>query len=214
MNKAPILKLFARAPRPGEAKTRLAKSLGLQKTARVAAGLIRTTTSLAVEHWPGEVRLEVWPDTHHEVFDELSDQYGIAVSVQSEGNLGDKMLTALHEGLAEGAATAVMGCDAPQCPGEQLVIAAESLKNGDNVFGPAQDGGFWLLGLTRVAPGLFAGIDWDAPQTGARTLASAASISVEFKVTLQTLFDIDTIDEYSRLEREYPELIERILGRA
>lgn len=214
MSSAPILKLFARAPRPGEAKTRLAQSLGVEKTAQVAAGLIRTSTELAVEHWPGTVRLEVWPDTDHEVFSQLAQDLGISISLQAPGNLGAKMLGALHDGLAEGCATAVMGCDAPQCPPGQLVKAFEALQGGSNVFGPAEDGGFWLLGLCHVAPGLFEGIDWDAPETGALTLASADRISVKFGVTLETLFDIDTIDEYSRLEREYPDLIGRILGSA
>jgi len=172
----PLLQLFARAPRVGEAKTRLAADVGKEKTALIAAGLIQVTTELAVASWPGEVRLKVWPDVEHPVFSNIESRFTIDVEVQTPGDLGDKMIAALHEGIAAGTPTAVMGCDAPQCPPAELRRAADALQKGHNVFGPAEDGGFWLLGLTQTACGLFDGIDWDAPETGAQTLNGASRI--------------------------------------
>jgi len=212
MTAAPLLKLFAKQPVAGRAKTRLAADIGDEEAAQIATGLIIETVRLALSVWPGEVRMAVWPDASHPLFHRLRQHTRIGFERQAEGDLGDKMLAALHAGLDEGYATAVMGCDAPQCPPMALEQAAAALADGANPFGGAEDGGFWLIGLSEHAPGLFDGIDWDAPQTGAKTRESARAIGLDLDDSLPVLFDLDTVDELNRLTTEYPELAARVKG--
>ncbi len=206
----PLLKLFAKQPVPGLAKTRLAASIGAQAAARVATGLIVETVRLATSAWPGEVRLCVWPDADHALFRTLRQRHRIGIDVQVAGDLGDKMRAALHDGLEQGRSTVVMGCDAPHCLPDTLNDVAARLAAGANVIAPAQDGGFWLVGLSTAAPDLFKGVDWSQEGTLAPTLEGAERTGVMFDSALPVLFDIDVEADLKKLALEFPELAERI----
>jgi rSAM/selenodomain-associated transferase 1 len=190
----PALLLFARQPVPGEVKTRLAAHCGPERAAQVAAQLIRATVQLAAAHWPGAIYLYGAPDAGHPLFHELAKEFPLRLATQTPGDLGSKMHAALSEGIAHHGAAAVLGCDVPHCPPPVLVEAYEQLVRGRNILGPAEDGGYYLLGLTAPCAALFQGIVFGSDTVRRYTLARAAQAGVSFEL-LPALRDIDTWDD-------------------
>ena len=194
--------LFAKAPIPGQVKTRLTPQLDPQQAAQVATALIEHTVSLAIDNWPGPVTLQVWPDTQHEIFRRLSGEYGISLSAQSAGDLGRKICTALKAHTDHGQAAAVMGCDVPHCPGQVLTDAYELLEQGSaNVIGPSTDGGYYLIGVQQTQPALFRGINWGNDRVFATTLENALAFDISF-TRLKPLQDIDNFKDLERAAKD------------
>lgn len=197
--------VFARRPVPGQAKTRLAAHCGPERAAQIAAELIRATVELAVAHWSGEVRLCGAPNARHPLFQELAARWPVPLADQAPGDLGEKMQAALRGGIARHGAAAVLGCDVPHCPPPVLWEAYERLNRGKNVLGPAEDGGYYLIGLTAPCPSLFEGIAWGSDTVLRETLARAAAAGVQFEL-LPMLRDIDTWDDLVQAAAHRPGL--------
>jgi len=100
------------------------------------------------------------------------------------------MLHVLEKGVAQCGAAVVMGCDVPHLDGKILASVYGMLVSGDNVVGPATDGGFYILGLHSVKKALFEEVDWGKAQVLQGLRRNAEKLSVEF-VECTTLRDID-----------------------
>jgi len=189
--KQPDLILFAKQPIPGQVKTRLQPPCTPEQAADIAAYLIRATTELAVSFWPSDVYLYGWPNHEHELFRELAAKYRVHLATQETGDLGDKMYSALSEGIQRKGAAAVMGCDVPHCRGAIIEQAHERLAKGGDVIGPSEDGGYYLLGLQQAPRELFRDMEWQSSMVTLKTMARAVALGLEFEF-LPTLRDIDT----------------------
>jgi len=201
----PALYLFAKAPVPGAAKTRLQPPLDANAAADVAAELLVLSARHAATWWPGEVTLCCTPDTSHPLFGRLAQELHLRVAAQGEGDLGERMDRALRAGVAAHGAAAVIGCDLPHLPGRVLEQAFEMLARGREVIGPACDGGYYLIGLTRPDPSLFAAIPWGSGQVLERTRARAAAAGRSFE-ELPAWCDIDTWADLVAAGRESDEI--------
>lgn len=190
----PALILFAKRPVAGEAKTRLQPRLSAERAAEVAAFLIRASVELAVSAWPGPVLLYTAPDTEHPLFRALSEEFGVALHPQADGDLGARMHAALQEQIERHGAAAVMGCDVPHSGWEIVDQANHALARGRNVLGPTEDGGYYFIGLQRARAELFADIPWGGHRVLETTLARAGNLGLEFDL-LPRLRDIDTADD-------------------
>jgi len=188
---SPILNLFAKAPQPGQVKTRLQKGCSAAKAAQIARELVICSVELTTQSWPGEVQLQVWPDAGHPFFRWLHGDYAVALFTQVKGDLGAKITATLDDGISRRGAAAVMGCDVPHCPGEVLEQAYFSLTRGKNVIGLCDDGGYYFIGLTVPVPALFQNIPWGSDKVGSTTLAKADALGIEFDTHLPMLRDID-----------------------
>ena len=198
MTRAQQLVLFAKPPLIGRTKTRLARDVGSARAAGFyrssAASLLhrlgadpRWRTMLAVNARAGE-RYACWPDAVPRV-------------PQGEGSLGDRMARVLR-GLPPGPAI-VLGTDSPQVTAAQIAAGFRALGAADAVFGPADDGGYWLIGLSRrrPAPTLFEGVRWSTRDALADT---RTSLPDGFGVaTLPTLSDVDTGADLATFEAAY-----------
>lgn len=154
------LVVFAKAPVPGCAKTRLIPALGADGAARLHRHLVRRALATAVESGLGPVELWCAPDTGHPFFAECAAAFGCSLHAQPPGDLGLRM----REGLEAGLPALLLGSDAPGLTAEALRAAARELEQGrDAVLIPATDGGYVLIGLTRPAPGLFEDMPWGGP---------------------------------------------------
>jgi rSAM/selenodomain-associated transferase 2/rSAM/selenodomain-associated transferase 1 len=158
------LLVFVRAPVPGSVKTRLAAAIGPERAAalyrRMALRCIDTACSAA----PGAVELWCAPDASHEFFQGLAADRGLALRVQSPGDIGERMSHALEDALRRADTALLMGSDVPSITAAQLREAAGLLRpGGDAVVCPAEDGGYGLIGLRRHDARVFAGIDWSTP---------------------------------------------------
>lgn len=190
------LYLFAKAPRAGAVKTRMQPQLDAGVAAQLAARMLEDTAQNACANWPGEVALCVWPGVDEPVFARLAARHGIAVTAQTGADLGARMLHALARGIAGAGAAAVMGCDVPHCPGAVLARAHALLARGENPIGGCADGGFYLLGLQRAEPRLFAGVAW----SGRAVLQTVRARAADAGVQLTDLPPLRDIDRYADLQ--------------
>ncbi len=201
----PELAIFARQPVAGQAKTRLQPDYSPAQAAEIAACLIRATAELAASSWPGEIYLYGAPDAEHPLFRELAREFGIQLAAQRGADLGERMLNAMRNGLKRRNAAAILGCDVPHCSAEVLDQANHWLAQGRNVIGPTEDGGYYLIGLSRDYPELFAGIPWGTPSVLQRTLERAEALGVEFDL-LPSLTDIDTAADLWLVSQDFAPL--------
>lgn len=157
--------VFAKAPLPGQAKTRLIPALGAEGAARLAEQLLQHTLGQVRDAPVDHLELCVAPDTHHPVFEQARLTLGerLHLTPQGEGDLGERMHRALSRALTRHHKVLLIGTDAPALNAQVLAAAGAALDPHDAVFVPALDGGYALIGLTRVAPELLLGMTWSTP---------------------------------------------------
>jgi len=186
------LVIFTRFPEPGKAKTRLIPALGSRRAAQLQRDMTRHTLAVARELAAGcplslEVRFE-GGDAQ-----KMAACFGNELSYrpQGPGDLGRRMERAFAEARAEGAErTVLIGTDCPEITPELIRAAFERLAACDVVLGPANDGGYYLIGLQHPAPQLFTGIPWGSERVFRDTLRRAGGLSLDVSL-LEPLSDVD-----------------------
>jgi rSAM/selenodomain-associated transferase 1 len=187
---------MVKEPRPGRVKTRLGRDLGMTTAAwwfrHQALRLIRNVQDpcwdvvLAVAPDRAGLASRVWP-AH------------LARAPQGRGDLGNRMARMLR-GMPAGP-VCVIGADIPGINRAEIAKAFRALGGHDAVFGPAPDGGYWLIGLKRmrpVPPRLFHGVRWSSEHALEDTIATLADHHIAYVATLQ---DVDTIDDLPMTNR-------------
>ncbi|MFZ4539667.1 TIGR04282 family arsenosugar biosynthesis glycosyltransferase, partial [Propionivibrio sp.] len=153
--------IFAKAPQPGAAKTRLIPALGVAGAARLQRRLTLNALQLATCFESEKVTLWCAPDTHHRFFRALNVHRGVNICRQSGMDLGARMA---HAFAAHGGPLLLIGTDCPALQTAHLAAAAKLLRDGhDAVFIPAEDGGYVLVGLRCPQPNfrfLLLGPNW------------------------------------------------------
>ena len=195
--------ILAKAPVPGLAKTRLAPALGAAGAAALAERLLRHAAAQAAAAAPGRLTLWAAPDATHPVFAQLQRQHGLALAVQPAGDLGARMAHVFATTFAAGAGPLLlMGSDIPALDTATLHRAAATLQAQPAVFVPALDGGYALVGLRALQPGLLAalfdGMTWSTPQVMAQTRQRLAALGVAH-AELPAVSDIDEPADLARL---------------
>lgn len=190
--------VFAKAPVAGRAKTRLIPALGAEGAAALAHRLLEHAVAAAASAGLGAVELCTTPDPGHPAFRQLAARFGLVLTEQGDGDLGDRMNRALNRALAGGARALLIGTDAPALDAAMLRAAAQALDGHDAAFVPALDGGYALVGLSRPAPGLFEGVAWSTPQVMAATRERARAAGLRW-AELPPVADIDVADDLVHL---------------
>ncbi len=197
----PIL-VFAKAPVPGEVKTRLIPALGAAGAAALHERLVARTLATAAAAATGPVELCCAPDATHPALATLAHAQGATLGGQGPGDLGDRMHAAFRRALAGAPGAIVIGCDCPALTPERLREAAAALAGGhDAVIAPAEDGGYVLIGLRRAERSLFDGIGWGGTTVLDETRARLAALGWRWR-ELATLWDVDRPEDVARLRRE------------
>jgi len=200
------LLVFAKAPAPGLAKTRLIPLLGAEGAACLQARLTRRALNTALAADIGDVVLCCAPDAGHPFFAALGAELGVTLRSQCGGDLGAKMSQAAAAALAEARHALILGTDCPLLTPAHLRQALASLRGGrDAVLIPAEDGGYVLLGLARTAPALFDGVRWGGGQVLAQTCERLDRLGWRF-ATLAALPDLDRPGDCLALRQEHPGL--------
>ena len=198
--------IFAKAPQPGLAKTRLMPLLGAEGAARLQARLIRRAIATAQAAGLGPVELWCAPAAESPGFAEWAARPEVSRHSQCAGDLGEKMRHAAVGGSASGLPVLLMGTDCPRLTPEHLRRALARLQQGcEAVLIPAEDGGYVLLGLTRVAPELFEGIAWGTGQVLAQTRERLEVLGWPF-AELEPLPDLDRPADAAQLASTHPGL--------
>lgn len=181
------LVVFAKAPRLGRVKSRLAADIG----AVAAWAFYRHATAGVLRRLAADRRWRCWlavtPD--RDLDDDGPWPPGIDRIGQGSGDLGRRMgrcMGALPPGPA-----VIVGTDVPDLGPPHVARAFRALGRFDAVFGPAADGGYWLVGLRRrpTTPAIFEGVRWSSPHALADTVANLGG--GRSAAMLDTLEDID-----------------------
>lgn len=182
--------LFAKAPLPGQAKTRLAPALGQAGAAKLAAAMLDLALRQALAADIGPVELCMSPAPGHAAWADVVLASSVHTSDQGEGDLGARLARAARRCIANGEAVLLIGADCPELDSARLRQAASRLAEHDAVLYRAHDGGYPLLGLTRFDARLFEAMPWSTSAVADLTLARLDRLG--WKVWLgETLQDID-----------------------
>lgn len=188
--------LFAKAPRVGMVKTRLARDLSPE----AATEFHRRSTLAMWERLADWAELEAffYCDVQWSEFDALAGRGRFRL--QRGSDLGERMRLCLEELLADGYGKAlIVGSDAPTLPSAQLDEAVAALDSVDVVLGPSDDGGFTLIGASRVVAAMFRGVTWSLPGTRKACLDSVEAAGLRAAETQAHGYDVDTLADLRRL---------------
>lgn len=189
--------ILAKAPIPGQAKTRLIPALGADGSARLQRWLLQRTVAMALVADVGPVTLWCAGDPLHPDF-ALCRAYGsLMVRSQPEGDLGERMLKALREPSAPDG-TLVIGTDCPALTAGLLREAAAMLQGTDALVYPAEDGGYVLIGMREPLAEAFSGVDWGTEAVMDQTRQRFKNIGRRWEEPL-TLWDVDRPEDLERL---------------
>ncbi|MBC6475884.1 MAG: TIGR04282 family arsenosugar biosynthesis glycosyltransferase [Hormoscilla sp. GM102CHS1] len=199
--------VFTRYPEPGKTKTRLIDALGKEGAAnlhrQLAKHTLRQVKSLVGWVSARDPTLEVYFTGATEALmrEWLGDN--LVYHQQRNGDLGARMAQAFDRAFNTGAVrVAIIGTDCPSIDAKLLLYAFEQLHSTDLVLGPAADGGYYLIGLGRMVPELFTGIDWGTSRVLAQTLAQAQRLNLSL-CQLPVLADIDRPSDLSSLPSDF-----------
>jgi len=192
--------VFARKPVPGTVKTRLARDLGAPAATELYAAMLADVLERA-SSLVADVRVLVFWAQEGGGLPEYPAYPRLEMFRQSGTTLGERMASAFRVAFTHGIQSCcIIGSDSPDLPVEYISQAFNALERNqvDVVFGPAQDGGYYLLGMKRVWERLFEDIAWSSPQVLAASCGRAVELSLA--VTLLPVWhDIDTINDLQRL---------------
>jgi rSAM/selenodomain-associated transferase 1 len=179
--------VFARAPVPGAAKTRLIPALGAWGAARLHARLVRHAVRTALASGCGPV--EVHGTARHSFFRTLKTRFRL----QRGRDLGERM----HHALSPNPGAILIGTDCPALTAADLRRAERLLRGGaEVVIAPAEDGGYALIGARRVSAEMFRGISWGTPEVYAESVKRLKGYRWR---ALRTVWDVDRPEDLERL---------------
>ena len=190
--------IFAKAPRLGRVKTRLARDIG---TVPAWTFYRRCLTSI-IRRMAEDSRWQTWlaltPDGAPGPRD-LPEN--VSLLYQGGGDLGTRMNNAMVD-LPPGP-TIIIGTDIPDIAPANIADGFRTLGHADTVFGPAHDGGYWLVGCRRRPrfPDLFSDVRWSSEHTLNDTLKNATKQGLSTRF-LDRLEDVDDIGSYSRYQKK------------
>ena len=190
--------MFAKAPIPGEVKTRLVPLLGAEGAARLHAALVRRALATAQGARLGPLELWCAPDVRHPFFAQCRADFGVTLHRQRGANLGERMANAFARSHGEHEALLLIGSDCPALSPARLRAAARALEGRDAVLTPAEDGGYVLVALAKSAP-IFEGVEWGGPTVMDETRRRLEAARLRWK-EMPKLWDVDRPEDYVRLQ--------------
>jgi len=185
-----LLIQFARAPIPGQVKTRLLPTLSANAAAELHANLVYKTWRTLLQSSGHSA--ELWVDDHpqHALFQRCLSLGGGGPRIQQGDHLGQRMAHALKDGLQRHSAVVLVGSDCPGLDRHYIDQACAALASKPVVLGPAVDGGYVLIGLNRFDQNLFAGIDWGTEKVYQQTAVALEQLGWQWR-SLSPRRDLD-----------------------
>lgn len=194
--------IFAKAPLPGFAKTRLIPALGADGAAALARQMLFNTLHAAVAAEIGAIELCVTPAADQPAWRGIQFPAGIVISDQGEGDLGARLARASERALAGVEQVLLIGTDCVEMSDGLLREAAQALQENDAVIHCTTDGGYALLGLRRFSPFLFSDMPWSTDTVSSTTLARIEQLGWSVHVG-QTLHDVDEPEDLKCLSEQW-----------
>lgn len=198
--RADALVVMAKAPLPGTVKTRLTPLLTADQAAELARGLLLDQLEHLCAFAEADLHLAYAPSPAGGLIRQLAPSQ-FAIFPQSEGDLGARMRHIFATLFAKRYQRIVLiGADLPPVPLDYFTAAFSCLRRNvpAAVLGPADDGGYYLIGLNRDQPALFEQMSWSHDQVLAQTIAKLASLGIPTE-QLPGWFDVDTVEDLQRI---------------
>ena len=202
----PRIAVFAREPLLGHVKSRLAKEIGEASALVVYRAMLARVTGLLGSADIADWDLWVTSNIFHKDF--ITNCNKTNIYIQEGADLGAKMSRTIELTLQREDANAavVIGTDCPALTADYLQKALDALSSGvDVVLGPAEDGGYVLIGMGQPHPTLFSTIDWGTDRVMAQTLEAIGACGLSYQL-LDTLWDVDRPEDLQRLRLLNPPL--------
>jgi len=187
--------IFAKAPIPGQVKTRLIPELGAEGAASLAHRMLLNTYSQASSVLVAGTEICVSPDAADASWKGLLPGRVERLTSQGEGDLGERLARAAQRVIEEGERVILIGTDCPALTERRLKSACWELETHDAVIHPTFDGGYALLGLKRFDPSIFSDMEWSTPSVANRTIGKVKALgwSMHLGATLQDVDDPDDL---------------------
>lgn len=184
--------VFSKSADPGTVKTRLRPVISDEHCVSLAMALLQDTIAkILLIHADRYLYLDGSGT--------LTFPPSIPIKRQSGIDLGERMLNAFTDSLREHSKVLILGTDSPLLPPQIFEDAFEALENHDVIFGPADDGGYYLIALKQPIPNIFVDIPWGTSQVLSRTLLALNQYKVKL---LPAAFDIDEPKDLERFRVE------------
>jgi uncharacterized protein len=213
----PAVIVMSKAPRAGEVKTRLVPPLSAEDAAALAACFFADALRLArqtahetiVAYAPSDARAtleQILRDDDGARTHGLTARYSSEVRwLEQRGDtLGARLSSVVEQAFVlRFGPLAVIGTDSPTLPRAFVETALKSLarETADAALGPTEDGGFYVVALSRPAPKLFRAVEWSTPRAFEQTAANAARLGLRL-LELPRWYDVDTHEDFLRLREE------------
>lgn len=198
----PTLLVVAKAPVPGLAKTRIAAEIGDDAAAELAAAALLDTLDTAVGTGLRVVVALTGELDRAARLDELDAALAGTVVVPQVGDTFGARLARAHADADDGHGVVQVGMDSPQLRADDLTEATDQLGDHASVLGPAEDGGWWLLGVRRGADAsVLATVEMSTASTGRHTREVLPGPTA----LIRTLRDVDTWEDARVVANDIPD---------
>ena len=185
-----LLMIFVKNPKKGRVKTRLAEKVGDRKALELYEAMLKHTKKITE---PLPYQKMVYYDRYIEEGD-LWEGSSYLKALQPSGDLGRKMASAFKGNFIDYHKLVIIGSDCPELQTSDIQAAFDVLNDHDFVIGPAEDGGYYLLGMKWFSPSLFKHINWSTSTVLEETIKTINRICGSYYL-LRTLNDIDTYED-------------------
>ena len=190
------LLIFVKHPVPGRVKTRLASSIGAPAACEVSRLCAELTLARLGGFRPEAVLCVDPPSALGAVAAWVGPEWRLAPQIGE--HLGARLAHATTDAFRQGASqVVVIGTDSPWLRPAEVERAFALLDCADLVLGPAEDGGYYLVGLSAPAPAVFEGVAWGSPQVCAETQANAGRLALRVSL-LPPGYDLDHLADVHR----------------
>lgn len=191
MNNSTALLIFVKNPQLGKVKTRLAKSIGNEKALNIYSHLLQITRTVCLQ--TNFNRYLFYSDFINRKDDWHENEF--LKHLQIGDDLGERIKHAFEFVFKLGhSKVIIIGSDCPTISSQYLKEAEQALNTKDVVFGPSEDGGYYLLGMKKIIPALFENQPWSTDQLLKNSIHKIEQLQLSHYL-LSMLNDIDTLED-------------------
>lgn len=201
MRKSMCVIQFAKWPVLGNVKTRLAADLGDEKAREVHLQLAEQVFKNLSLFSEADIQIHVDKinDCHDELDNGVFDAWSrnALLTLQKGAGLGERMASAIVSTLTSYEKVVIVGSDCPGVDADYLESAFTALERADMVLGPAEDGGYVLIGFSKFSASVFNEVEWGGSDVLYQTLANAKRLQISTEL-LSEQWDVDELKDYYR----------------
>lgn len=192
-----VVLVFAKAPVAGKVNTRLIPDIGIEAATELQRELIVNRLQCLQSEELCTTQLWCAPDITHAFYQDCKQQYEVELYQQQGDDLGERMSSAIKKSLKNFRRVVLIGTDAPSLTTEHINTAIDKLKDNDVVIGPAEDGGYVLIGMSRHYDEVFRSVPWGSDAVLEVTRENIRENNLS-NFELEASWDIDRYEDYYR----------------